>query len=247
MAVILIDEEGVSADCMETQLTLGGKTEDEVTALAAAISTFSDGYNATLQMTLGGAFYTAVTAAANDDYVSLALARSEKDNLLTATAAPQGVYRFDSTATISGDPATAAMNEMEVSFCGNAAVTTQTDLAPSIDCQGISSDLGDQAYEGFGMTSTPAWDGSVTLTDGGTQAVFWYMPKEPSTVPETGETVATVADRLNHGDKVMTMAGVTTDQAVSAACADAAETKIKLGAATLAAAGSVALAAALAM
>ena len=121
-------------------------------------------------------------------------------------------------------------------------------MIPDVGCQGISTDFGDGDYEAFGYTSTPAnWDGSVTLTDGDSATAFWYLPKEPSTVPETGETVATYADRLNHGDKVMTIAGVTTDGDIAALCADGDETKIKLGAATLAAAGSVALAAALAM
>ena len=47
MAVILVED--ATADCPQAEITLGGKTEDEVTALAAAISTYSDGYNATLK------------------------------------------------------------------------------------------------------------------------------------------------------------------------------------------------------
>lgn len=76
------------------------------------------------------------------------------------------------------------------------------------------------------------------------------MPKEPDSEPETGETVTSVGDRLNKGEKLWAWASIgATDAAPATECFDADENedglKLKLSAATLVA-GSVAFAAALA-
>ena len=78
------------------------------------------------------------------------------------------------------------------------------------------------------------------LTDGGNGTNFWYMPKEADS---ESETAVGAGDRWDKGEKLMCAAGSGTPTAI---CGEAKGAKIKLGAASLAMAGSVALAAALA-
>merc|ERR1711990_475528 len=95
-------------------------------------------------------------------------------------------------------------------------------------------------------TATQVNNASANMAAGGTSTTTFYMPSEPSSEPETGESSALVGDRLD-GDRLFAWNGLGTSAslATSACNNDEKGQKLKLGAATLVA-GSVAFAAALA-
>ena len=121
----------------------------------------------------------------------------------------------------------------------SAVATTNASLDyGSYNVENISAvdGSGDLVLPKYGWSSTDTYTGDGDIVADGTSNGKFYMPKEADT---EGETTAT-GDRIDHKDKVSAYAGA---GAPTATCAE--EIKIKLGAATLAA-GSLALATALA-
>jgi hypothetical protein len=47
-----------TTECPTSEITLSGKTADELSSLSTDISNYSDGYNLSLQITFDGFFWT---------------------------------------------------------------------------------------------------------------------------------------------------------------------------------------------
>jgi len=229
-------EEG-SADCPALAFEFAGTDKDETEALVAVVSAWSDGYNVEATLTFEGLYFTAM---ATDTAVEYAFG----NELTTATAAPNGAYVLALGWAMGATTADIADTDSQLMtfYMPTAAVTSEGDLgADSSDVVGIYYDNGTTELK-YGWTQTPTTiDDSSTedIATGATLAGKWYMPKEADA---EGETTAT-GDRLDKKDEITAWAGAD-GAAADTKCGDGAM-KVKLGAATLAA-GSIALAAALA-
>merc|ERR1719163_176139 len=215
--------ETATADCPNMNLSLAGVVDDvELEDLGADIADWSDGYNATADLTFSATYY-----ASMETDTSLELAFGTEALLASA---PNGAYSIvldfawngtDSDVDVTGDT--------QGYYIPSAVATTGTSLA--YDTTGVINmysvdGSGALVLPKYGWSSTDTWTGDGDIVADGTANGKFYMPKEEKT---DGETTAT-GDRLDHKDKVSAYAG---DGTPTAMCGE--EIKIKLGAATLAA------------
>lgn len=217
-----------TADCPSMTFTLAGTADSTAyDALAADIRTWSDGYNITLLWTFTTLYYAEM---ANDTTLEVAFG-----NAATLTTAANGAYNhncgwaWDSTNS-EVDMSTA----LTATYIPTAVATTAGDLGK--DSTSVVA-MTDAKYD---FTASPVVTGTADYTAvDGTYSGMFYMPSEPATAA-TGETDAT-GDRLDTGDVLGVFCGTAEPTATGSTTLT-----LTLGAASLAAAGSAALATALA-
>jgi len=216
--------------------TLAGAADaTALAALSSEIQTWSDGYNVTLLWTLDSTYFASM---ASDTTLEVAFG-----NAATLATAPNGAYNYFMTWTWSS-PNVSTTTALKSHYLPTAVVTTAGDLgSDSTSAVEVWYDTNaSAAIPKYGWTQAP-----TTVTDSSTNdfvdsdntlSGMFYMPKEPTTAA-TGETDAT-GDRLDTGDVLGVFCGAGTPDATGAA-----SLTLTLGAASLAVAGSAALATAL--
>lgn len=217
-----------TADCPSMTFTLAG-TADSTTydALAADIRTWSDGYNITLLWTFTALYWAEM---ATDTTLEVAYG-----NAATLSTAANGAYNHSMVwawdSTNSEVDVSTALNG---TYLPTSVVTTAGDLG--MDSTSAVA-MTDAKYD---FTASPVITGAgdFIAVDNTYSGVF-YMPSEPATAA-TGETTTT-GDRLDTGDVLGVFCGTAEPTATGSA-----SLTLTLGAASLAAAGSAALATALA-
>merc|ERR1712139_33172 len=226
--------EAATADCpLLTYTMAGAKDKDALEALTDAIQDWSDGYNMKLTQTWSATYYASV--GADELQLQIAFGRGA-----TTTAAANGYYSYNLVwAWDVNDGASVTNSKLEGYYVAVANVGANLDAASLATAVNIYWDSTTEAIvPKYGWTATPTFANTAgELAEGTVVAGTFYMPEEDKKA-ET-ETTAT-GDRLNKKDKVSFLAG---PGAPDATCQ--ADVEIELGAATLAAAGSIALAAAL--
>ena len=91
-----------TADCPVVDLTLAGLTSDQQDALATAVATYTDGYKATVKLTYGATFHTALDDGSTDMEFIVAMGRNG-DTDCTKTECSSGFFTLHGDFTASGD------------------------------------------------------------------------------------------------------------------------------------------------
>jgi len=225
-----------STKCPAMGALFGGlkKGSTDYDALTGATAGFSDGASVTLKAILTGSTFL---SADRTNATAMLGCQLWMGNGLTATAAANGAYVMGVEWAAASDSKNAVSNKPTGAYHATAA--TKTAAALNIDTAGgVVISTGGDKYQ---------WTAGSTGTDITDNSFFFYMPYDKTHKAKTeGELSATNGDRLDKGDEVAVYNGKRKDGDEPNA-ADQCGTKVvvKLGAATLAA-GSVALAAALA-
>merc|ERR1711959_360856 len=231
MAVTI--NEATTADCPLMTFTMTGtKDKAALEALSTEIQAWSDGYNFNMSQTWSATFFT--TAAA-DEALELAFGRGA-----TLTAAENGAYSYG--LVWAND---AANNNVDVTstrmagyYLPAASVTANLDQATNASKVNIYWDSATSAIvPKYGWAASPPFTGTEDAKQDSVITGGFYMPKEDKKAEN--ETTAT-GDRFNKKAKVSFFCGAGTPTATAGT-----DIEVTLGAATLAAAGSIALAAAL--
>lgn len=211
-------------------LKTGSKAYD---ALTGATAGFSDGASVTLKAILTGSTYAGASGANADLTKGCQIWFG---NGLAAAAATNGAYVVGQTwAARAGGALNVTQNST-----GAYHSTANTKAAAALKIStGSSTNIatGGDKYQ---------WTGAAAASDLADNTMFFHMPYSKTHKAKTaGELSATDGDRLDKGDEVNVFNGkqFTGSEAATDACGT--KVVVKLGAATLAA-GSVALAAALA-
>ena len=222
--------ETATATCPALEIDLTADIDTTYDGLDATLKAYSDGYKAALKLTMATTYHTAMVGNSYTDASTLVGVDME-----AAATATKGAWLVDQAyTTSSGDAYSTALNFIPFTV---TAVAASDALAVACNT--------DQP-EKYG-TATQVDNPAANMAAGGTSTTTFYMPSEPSSEPETGESSALVGDRLDKGDRLFAWNGLGTSAplATSACNDDEKGQKLKLGAATLVA-GSVAFAAALA-
>lgn len=231
--------EAGTADCPMLNIHLTGQKDKDAletweTANATIAAWSEDGYMQTFKMTFDALYFAAANAAAGEGTVAWGI-----ECAAAGTTDSFGCYAVNMQwAADAGVSYTPEQYVTQV-YIGGTVTTTNLDSTLAA-ATGISAANTHVAKYGFAQGT--AWDGSTAITAaGGIQSVAFYMPSADKKA-EGEDNIG--GDRLDKGDKLNGVAAVGASASVpSAACFT--EEKLELGAATLAVAGTAALAVAL--
>merc|ERR1712100_802918 len=224
-----------TADCPSMNFVVAGVADaTALAALAAEIQAWSDGYNMTMTETFDSTYFASM---ASDATLEVAFG-----NAATLATSPNGAYNYAfgwSWENTSADTAdVTSVNGLQSRYLTTAAVTADGDLGSDNSAAvGIYYDDGTAELK-YGWTQTPSGVDDSSTDDfivDNTFAGMFYMPSEPDTAVD-GETDAT-GDRLDSGDVLGVFCGTAAPDAEGPTTLT-----VTLGAASLALAGSAALA-----
>jgi len=231
--------EAGTADCPKCSIHLTGQKDkdalDTWTTANATIAAWSeDGYMQTMTMTFDALYFAAANAAAGEGTVAWGVDCSSAGPVNSF-----GCYavnmQWAAVANTSYTP------EQYVTMVYLGGTITATNLAHT-NASATSISTGGVPVAKYGFVQGTAWTGSTAIAAaGGTQSVALYMPTRDKKAE--GEDQAT-GDRLDKGDEIIGLGTVGASASIPVGSCFAA-TKLELGAATLAVAGTAALAVAL--
>jgi len=231
--------EAGTADCPMLNIHLTGQKDKDAletweTANATIAAWSEDGYMQTFKMTFDALYFAAANAAAGEGTVAWGVSCAT-----TGVVDGYGCYAVNMQWAASAGVSYTPEQYVTMVYIGGSLTTTNLD---STQASVTSITAANTHVAKYGFVQGTTWDGSTAITAaGGVQSVAVYMPTADKKAD--GEDTTT-GDRLDKGDKLNGLGAVGASASVpSAACFT--EEKLELGAATLAVAGTAALAVAL--
>ena len=159
-----------SADCPTYTAQLGGSTVDQITALSADITDWSDGATAQVITTIAASYYATIITASDGKMNGIAAGVDATTTAVSSGAYAQHIVSLNTQ--IASYNAYYLSTEL-VASNGNLVTVDQTTDAVVID-----------PSTKYGLVTAAAFfdaGNSNELISGGTWASTWYLPKEPAT------------------------------------------------------------------